>query len=84
MITTNTTKNNIRRIIKKTMAMRFLDDAQLASMAKVSLLTVKHILDEENDSLPTLRTLIKLSNALDLKIEVFFIGVRQDPNATRI
>ena len=81
MITKNTTKANIRRIIKKTMAMRFLDDAQLASMAKVSLLTIQHILNEEDDSLPTLRTLIKLSNALDLKIEIFFIGIRHDPNA---
>ena len=79
MITKNTTKANIRRIIKKTMAMKFLDDAQLASMAKVSLLTVQHILNEEDDSLPTLRTLIKLSNALDLQIETFFIGIRHDP-----
>lgn len=68
-----TTKSNIRNVLKRYMAARFLDEVQLAVMAKVSVLTIKHILDEENESLPTIKTLVKISNALSIRISQFFI-----------
>ncbi|MDD3288423.1 MAG: helix-turn-helix transcriptional regulator [Alphaproteobacteria bacterium] len=78
MIEPANAKQVIRTVLVISMARNGLTEDQLAAEAKISPLTVRHILDSEDTSFPTIKTLIKVCNALDLPLSTFFkVKVRQ-------
>lgn len=78
MIEPASAKQVIRTVLVISMARNGLTEDQLAAEAKISPLTVRHILDPDDTSFPTVKTLIKVCNALDLPLSTFFkVKVRQ-------
>lgn len=78
MIEPASAKQVIRTVLTIAMARNFFDEDQLAAKAKISALTVRHMLDPDDTSFPTIKTLIKVCNALDLPLSTFFkVKVRQ-------
>lgn len=78
MIEPANAKQVIRTVLVIAMARNGLTEDQLAAEAKISPLTIRHILDPDDVSFPAIKTLIKVCNALDLPISTFFkVKVRQ-------
>ena len=78
MIEPTSAKQVIRTVLTIAMAQNGLTENQLAAEAKISPLTIRHILDPDDVSFPAIKTLIKVCNALDLPISTFFkIKVRR-------
>lgn len=65
-------KENIRINVLYYRKKHELTEEGLAEKANVSLMTVLHLEDPENESLPQLRTLLKISRALDLHVTALF------------
>ena len=78
MIEPTSAKQVIRTVLTIAMAQNGLTEDQLAAEAKISPLTVRHILDPDDTSFPTIKTLIKVCNSLELPLSTFFkVKVRQ-------
>ena len=72
MIEPASAKQVIRTVLVISMARNGLTEDQLAAEAKISPLTVRHILDPDDTSFPTIKTLIKVCNSLELPLSIFF------------
>lgn len=65
-------KQDIRTNVIYFRKARKLSEKELAKKAGVSVLTILHIEDKDNESLPHLKTLLKLSKALNLHVSTLF------------
>lgn len=65
-------KQDIRTNVIYFRKARKLSEKELAKKAGVSVLTILHIEDKDNESLPHLKTLLKLSTAFNVHISALF------------